>query len=91
MGHLIGITCSRQVGGAWGGHDTGHFMDYAFDEYSRAVLQSGGAPVLVPVAQDDDSLTTILERLDGLLLTGGPDVHPRLYGGGAPSRPRRRG
>lgn len=80
MTPLIGITCSRQVGGAWGAYDTGHFMDYAFDEYSRAVLHCGGAPVLLPVAQNRRSIAAILERLDGILLSGGPDIHPRFYG-----------
>ncbi len=80
MTPLIGITCSRQVGGGWGAYDPGHFMDYTFDEYSRAVLHCGGAPVLIPVAQDRRTLSAILERLDGVILTGGPDVHPRWYG-----------
>jgi putative glutamine amidotransferase len=55
-------------------------MDYAFDDYSRAVLQCGGAPLLIPTAQDVRSLSAVLDRLDGVLLTGGPDVHPRFYG-----------
>ena len=80
MRPLIGITCSRLVGGSWGAYSTGHFMDYTFDDYSRAVHASGGAPVLLPVAQDRQSLAVILERLDGLLLTGGPDINPKAYG-----------
>lgn len=80
MKPLIGITCSRQVGGAWGAYDTGHFMDYAFDEYGKAVLHSGGAPVLIPVTQDAGSIAAVLDRLDGIVLSGGPDVHPRFYG-----------
>jgi putative glutamine amidotransferase len=80
MRPLIGITCSRQIGGAWGAYDTGHPMDYAFDDYSRAVLRCGGAPVLIPTAQDNRSLSAVLDRMDGILLTGGPDVHPRFYG-----------
>jgi putative glutamine amidotransferase len=55
-------------------------MDYTFDDYSRAVHGSGGAPVLLPVAQDRQSLSVILEHLDGLLLTGGPDINPKVYG-----------
>ena len=80
MRPLIGITCSRLVGGSWGVYSTGHFMDYTFDDYSRAVHTSGGAPVLLPVAQDSQSLKIILDRLDGLLLTGGPDINPKAYG-----------
>lgn len=80
MRPIIGISCSRQVGGAWGLYATGHFMDYTFDEYSRAILHCGGAPLLIPVAQDSASLKSILQRLDGVILSGGPDIHPRFYG-----------
>ena len=55
-------------------------MDYTYDEYSRAVGHYGGAPVLLPVAQDGETLATILEHIDGLILSGGPDIHPRHYG-----------
>jgi putative glutamine amidotransferase len=77
---LIGISCTRKVGGAWGLVSRGHFMDYCFDEYSRAVLACKGVPVLIPVAQNDRSLAALLERLDGVILSGGPDLHPRTYG-----------
>jgi putative glutamine amidotransferase len=77
---LIGITCSRVVGRAWGLYSQGHFTDYTFNEYSAAIRDSGGAPVLIPVAQSAETLETILGRVDGLLLSGGPDIHPRAYG-----------
>lgn len=80
MRPLIGITCSRVVGGAWGLYSPGHMMDYTFDDYSQAICYSGGAPVLLPVAQNRETFQTILERLDGLLLSGGPDINPRFYG-----------
>jgi putative glutamine amidotransferase len=80
MQPLIAITCSRVTGGAWGAYSLGHFMDYTYTEYSRAVLHSGGAPVIIPAAQDKESLQTILSSARGLILTGGPDVHPRIYG-----------
>jgi putative glutamine amidotransferase len=79
MKPLIGITCSRQIGAGWGAYDPGHFMDFNFDEYGRAVLKSGGAPILIPVAQDKGSISSILGHLDGLLLSGGPDVNPRFF------------
>jgi len=80
MNPLIGITCSRVIGGAWGLYSPGHFMDYTFNEYSEAIRYCGGAPILIPVAQTTDTLETILGRLDGLLLSGGPDINPRAYG-----------
>src|SRR5206468_124778 len=49
------------------------------DDYVRAVEKAGGLPlVLAPgTAKDAPSL---LDHLDGLLLTGGADVDPELYG-----------
>src|SRR5258705_10842744 len=49
----------------------------------RAVEAAGGLPlVLPPVALD--AVPELLERLDGVCLSGGPDLDPDAYG--APSR-----
>jgi putative glutamine amidotransferase len=80
MKPLIGITCSRTVGGAWGEYSPGHFMDYTYEEYTRAIHYCGGAPVIIPIPQDTGTFQTIFKRLDGLLLSGGPDINPRFYG-----------
>ncbi len=77
---LIGITCSRVTGGAWGQYSLGHFMDYTYSEYSQAIQYCGGAPLIIPEAQDSNTLSTIMDRIDGLILSGGPDIHPRFYG-----------
>ncbi|MGE5947134.1 MAG: gamma-glutamyl-gamma-aminobutyrate hydrolase family protein, partial [Betaproteobacteria bacterium] len=77
---LIAITCSRITGGAWGVYSLGHFMDYTFSEYSQAILHAGGAAVMIPAGQDRKSLERILSSVQGLILTGGPDVHPRRFG-----------
>jgi gamma-glutamyl-gamma-aminobutyrate hydrolase PuuD len=45
--------------------------------YFDAVVRAGGLPVLVDDAPDPKAL---LARVDALLLTGGPDVDPLLYG-----------
>ena len=77
---LIAITCSRKIGASWGDYDRGHFIDYTFCQYSRAVVACSGAPVLIPAACNRRSLERILAEVDGLLLSGGPDVHPKFYG-----------
>jgi putative glutamine amidotransferase len=77
---LIGITCSRLTGGAWGMYSLGHFMDYALSDYSQAILHAGGAPVIIPTAQDRRSLGAVLDSVQGIILSGGPDIHPRRYG-----------
>src|ERR1022692_452205 len=50
-------------------------------KYRSAVEQAGGEPVLVPPPQYLASVPDLLERFDGVLLPGGADVDPELYGG----------
>ncbi len=49
-------------------------------DYSRAVFAGGGIPVAAPVMGDDGYVEALLDRVDGLLLAGGPDISPELYG-----------
>lgn len=79
MKPLIAITCTRMIGSSWGQYSPGHHMDFVFEEYSRAVDKYGGAPVLVPIEQDQQCLETIVDRIDGLIMSGGPDINPTRY------------
>jgi putative glutamine amidotransferase len=45
--------------------------------YVRAVERSGGRPLVVPPSED--GIEETLAVLDGLILSGGSDVHPELY------------
>ena len=45
--------------------------------YVEAVVAAGGAPVLLPPIGTDES---VLDLVDGLIVVGGPDVDPSLYG-----------
>ncbi|WJY26094.1 MULTISPECIES: gamma-glutamyl-gamma-aminobutyrate hydrolase family protein [Sporosarcina] len=47
-------------------------------DYSRAILKAGGLPVVLPAGLED--IDAICSRIDGLLLTGGEDVGPLVYG-----------
>jgi putative glutamine amidotransferase len=47
--------------------------------YVDAVRRAGGMPILLPPG--DAQVGALLERLDGLILVGGGDVSPNLYGG----------
>lgn len=47
--------------------------------YGRAILQSGGLPLIVPIVDEED-IPALCERLDGLIVTGGGDINPLLYG-----------
>jgi putative glutamine amidotransferase len=75
---LIGLTTYRQRSqtGVWD-------VDAAFlpSTYFDAVNRAGGMAVLIPpqvVASDDAE--RILSGLDGLIISGGRDVNPDLYG-----------
>ena len=48
--------------------------------YPDAVARGGGVPVVIPPFGSDPSIRELLPRLDGLVLAGGPDIHPSLYG-----------
>ncbi len=48
--------------------------------YLKGIELAGGAPVVLPVTQDKEVLEAILARCSGVLLTGGHDVDPALYG-----------
>ena len=56
--------------------------------YVRAVANAGGRAVQLP--PDADAVDETLDRLDGLVATGGIDVDPALYGGEAASDDGRR-
>ncbi len=47
--------------------------------YVRAVEQAGGIPVVIPPL-GTELIGPLLDRLDGICLSGGPDIHPDSYG-----------
>ncbi len=55
------------------------------DDYVRSVEQAGGLPLLLAPGRPEDA-PELLACVDGLLLTGGCDVDPELYGAAAHPR-----
>jgi putative glutamine amidotransferase len=49
------------------------------EDYVRSVEQAGAIPVVLPPVRPED-VPAILDRLDGILLSGGVDLDPALYG-----------
>src|ERR1700761_344019 len=78
---LIGIPADRRILGPHPFHVVG-------DKYARAVLEAaGGLPLLVPALAEELGLDDLLDRLDGIMLTGSPsNVEPQRYSG-PPSEP----
>jgi len=59
---------------------TGHRFDYLLATYPALVRRAGGLPLLLPVGAGGDEAQEALARLDGLLLSGGSDLDPALWG-----------
>lgn len=47
--------------------------------YIKAIINAGGLPYILPVSNDPSLIGDIINNLDGIVLTGGQDVHPILY------------
>jgi len=43
-------------------------------------VRAGATPVLIPLGVSDSALAELARRLDGVLFSGGGDVHPQRYG-----------
>jgi len=48
--------------------------------YMKVLEKCGALPVMLPLTEDQEELEQCLSLCDGLLLTGGHDVNPALYG-----------
>lgn len=87
---LIGVTAgvTTMMSGAWSGHDAVVLTEH----YVHALRAAGARPVILS-PQDPWSDDEVAE-LDGIVLTGGTDLDPALYGGAElatafPADPRR--
>lgn len=48
--------------------------------YYEAVAAAGGAPLLIPLLDDEDALRAVYEACSGILIPGGVDMDPATYG-----------
>lgn len=71
MSALIGITPSVRVDEKFGEQFTLALT------YTGAIHSNGGTPIVLP---PQDNASALLDRLDGLLLSGGGDIRPTRYG-----------
>src|SRR5579883_1236826 len=78
---LVGVTCCTRL-------LNDHPTQWVSEKYVTAVSDAAGAlPLLVPALGDRLDVADLVERLDGLLVTGSrSNVEPHHYGG-EPSAP----
>src|SRR5438552_6507407 len=48
--------------------------------YVKAIEVAGSVPILIPQLESVEALRRIYDMLDGILLTGGLDIHSKFYG-----------
>ena len=49
------------------------------DSYCQAVVAGGGAPVVAQCLPLENYVASVVERADGVMLSGGDDIRPELY------------
>ncbi len=67
---LIAVVASFYEGGVYG----------LRNGYMQSVLDAGGTPFVVPLGAKPAALESLLEKADGVIISGGADVDPRYYG-----------
>lgn len=80
MPPVIGVTPDFNAGDRkdMGGREPTYFLRA---RYIRAIEELGGVPLILPLVAGTTARRRLLDRVDGLLLTGsGPDLPPKLYG-----------
>ncbi|HEX6667224.1 MAG TPA: gamma-glutamyl-gamma-aminobutyrate hydrolase family protein [Solirubrobacterales bacterium] len=79
---LIGVTTSEvrpaeRVNPVPEGEPRGHEMALGLP-YLRGLEAAGGLPLVMPPL-GEEAIEPLLDRLDGICLSGGPDLHPQNY------------
>lgn len=62
------------------GRFPGYRSAFAYEDYITAVELGGGTACILPVTANEEVIKSHAEHIDGLLLTGGPDINPLIYG-----------
>jgi putative glutamine amidotransferase len=55
-------------------------FSYLSAGYSDSLTRAGAIPVILPPLTDEDDLSQVLDRLDGVVMIGGADLDPRRDG-----------
>jgi len=50
------------------------------ETYINSIIRAGGIPIILPCVQDEQLIDVLLDTVDGLLLSGGVDIHPKHFG-----------
>ncbi|WP_058486474.1 gamma-glutamyl-gamma-aminobutyrate hydrolase family protein [Defluviitalea phaphyphila] len=48
-------------------------------DYIKAVERAGGTPIVLPVVENINTLDPVINKLNGIIFTGGSDINPHCY------------
>lgn len=55
-------------------------LSYIKNLYCEALVEAGAAPVLLPLSMNQEVIEAYVDKCNGLMVVGGPDVDPVYYG-----------
>lgn len=58
----------------------GLIRDYVNRDYVTSVRKAGGVPLIMTALDEEEIVHAQVERVDGIILSGGWDLEPQLYG-----------
>jgi len=76
---IIGITCYIDYDDPKRKYPFIFALDYLKRQYYLAIQDAGGIPFVLPNIEKIDLVDHYIKILDGLLLSGGGDVHPSFF------------
>lgn len=50
------------------------------NDYLDSIFLAGGIPLILPISQDEATIQSYANTVDGLILSGGEDIDPKHYG-----------
>jgi putative glutamine amidotransferase len=74
---LIGITSNLMTISEGPFEGQGRF--FLNQGYVDSVVKAGGIPLILPIVSDPEAIRQQLFRIEGLIFSGGQDVHPSHY------------
>lgn len=73
MKPIIGLTCQNEL-------LVGRSINRLNTTYIKAIIASGGVPIIIPIQEDDTNIERYIDIIDGIIFTGGEDVSPLYFG-----------
>jgi len=73
------LDALKEVANIGAGHAATALSQLTNLDYTKAISDAGGLPLIVPVTATGGELAELVRRADGVLMTGGEDIEPKHY------------